>query len=80
MVSLPYDIFRRILSFRDLTYEYAIRTGTPSSQWAKEYTILQPCAEYQMINGRIVSLYWGRPYMSVHGWNVGMALPTRAGF
>ena len=42
--------------------------------------ILAPCAEYQMINGRIVTLYWDRPYMSVHGWDVGLLLPSRASF
>ena len=61
MVSLPYDLFRHILSFRDPIYEYARRFGTPSAQWAEEYTILAPGSEYQMINGRIVTLYWGRP-------------------
>ena len=40
--------------------------------------ILAPCAEYQMINGRIVALYWDRPYISVHGWDVD--LPSRASF
>ena len=53
----------------------------PSAQWADEYTILQPCAEYQMINGRIVALSWDRPYMSIHSWDCDMALvPTRASF
>ena len=52
----------------------------PSAQWAEKYTILAPCAEYQMINGRIVVLYWDRPYMSVTGWDLDWILPTRASF
>ena len=52
----------------------------PSAQWAVEYTILAPCAEYQMINGRIVVLYWDRPYISIHSWDCDMILPTRASF
>ena len=81
MVSLPYELFCRILSFGDPIYEYARRFGTPSAQWAEEYTILAPGAEYQMINGRIVVLYWDRPYMSIHSWDCDMTLmPTRASF
>ena len=59
MVSLPYELFRHILSFRDPIYEYARRFGMPSALWAEEYTILAPGAEYQMTNGRVVVLYWG---------------------
>ena len=61
MVLLPYALFRHILSFRGPIYEYACRFGTPSAQWAEEYTILAPGAEYQRINGRIVVLHWDRP-------------------
>ena len=77
---LPYELFRYILSFRDPIYELARRFGTPSAQWVREYMILAPCAEYQMINGRIVTLYWDRPYISVHGWDVDLLLPSRASF
>ena len=80
MVSLPYELFRHILSFRDPIYEYARRFGAPSAKWADEYTILAPSAEYQMINGRIVALYWDRLYISVHGWDVDLLLPSRASF
>ena len=81
MVSLPYELFRHILSFRDPIYEYARRFGVPSAQWAEEYTILAPGAEYQMINGRIVVLYWGRPYISIHSWDCDTTLmPTRTSF
>ena len=80
MVSLPYELFRHILSFRDPIYEYARRCGAPSAKWADEYTILAPSAEYQMINGRIVTLYWDRPCISVHGWGTDMLLPSRASF
>ena len=79
MISLPYELFRHILSFRDPYYEYALRFGTPSANWAEEYTILAPSAEYQMINGRIVTLYWDRP-RSVHGWDIDLLLPSRASF
>ena len=57
MVSLPHDLFRHILSFRDPIYEYVRRFGAPSAEWAQEYTMLAPSAEYQMINGRVVILY-----------------------
>ena len=80
MVSLPYELFCHILSFKDPIYELARRFGTPSAQWVREYMILAPCAEYQMINGRIVTLYWDRPYISVHGWDVDLLLPSRASF
>ena len=82
MVSLPYELFRHILSFWDPYYEYAFRFGTPSAPWAREYTILAPGAEYQMINGRIVTLYWDRPYISAHSWDTDLAsiLPSRASF
>ena len=81
MVSLPHDLFRHILSFRDPHYEYARSFGTPSAKWAQEYVILAPNAEYQMINGRIVILYWDRPYITIHGWDTDMTLmPTRASF
>ena len=76
---LPYELFRYILSFRDPIYELARRFGAPSAQWVREYMILAPCAEYQMINGHIVTLYWDRP-RSVHGWDVDMFLPSRASF
>ena len=77
---LPYELFRYILSFRDPIYELARRFGVPSAQWIREYMILAPCAEYQMINGRIVALYWDRPYISVHGWDVDLLIPSRASF
>ena len=81
MVSLPHDLFRHILSFRDPIYEYVRRFGAPSAEWAQEYTILAPSAEYQMINGRVVILYWDRPYISIHSWDTDMTLvPTRASF
>ena len=80
MISLPYELFRYILSFRDPYYEYARRFGAPSANWAEEYTILAPSAEYQMINGRIVVLYWDRPDISFHSWDCDMILPTRASF
>ena len=76
---LPHELFRYILSFRDPIYEYVRRFGAPSAQWVREYMILAPCAEYQMINGRIVTLYWDRP-RSVHGWDVDMFFPSRASF
>ena len=78
MVSLPYDLFRHILSFRDPIYEYACRFGAPSARWAEEYTILGPVAEYQMINGRVVTLYWDRP-ISIYSCDVA-SMPTRASF
>ena len=80
MVSLPYDLFRHILSFKDLIYEYARRFGVPSARWAEEYTIVSPCAEYVMTNGHIVTLHWDRPYISIHRWDCDMILPTRASF
>ena len=80
MVFLPYELFRHILSFRDPIYELARGHGMPSAQWAEEYTILGPCAEYQMFNGRIAILYWDRPYISIHGWDCDMILPSRASF
>ena len=81
MISLPHELFRYILSFRDPIYEYVRRFGAPSAEWPQEYTILAPGAEYQMINGRIVILYWDRPYSSIHSWDLDMALmPTRASF
>ena len=80
MNPLPYDLFRHILSFRGPIYELARRYGTPSAEWAQEYTSMAPCAEYRMINDRIVILYWGRPYMSVHRWDLDWTLPTRASF
>ena len=82
MISLPHELFRHILSFRDPIYEYVRRFGAPSAEWAQEYVILAPGAEYQMINGRVVTLYWDRPYISVHGWDTDMAFlpPSRASF
>ena len=81
MVSLPYELFRHVISFRDSIYEYVRRFGAPSAEWAQEYTILAPSAEYQMINGRVVILYWDRPYISIHSWDTDMTLvPTRASF
>ena len=79
MISLPHDLFRYILSFRDPIYEYVRRFGAPSAQWVQEYMILAPCAEYQMINGRIVTLYWDLP-ISVYRVDVDMPLPSRASF
>ena len=81
IISLPHELFRHILSFRDPIYEYALRFGMPSAHWAKDYTILAPSAEYQMINGRIVVLYWDRPHISIHSWDYDMTLmPSRASF
>ena len=80
MISLPHELFRHILSFRDPIYEYIRRFGTPSAEWAQEYVILAPSAEYQMINGRIVILYWGRPRISVFSWDTDIELPSRASF
>ena len=81
MICLPHEVFRHILSFRDPIYEYVRRFGAPSAEWAREYTILAPSAEYQMINGRIVALYWVRPYISIQGWNYDLILmPARASF
>ena len=54
--------------------------GLPSAEWVQTYTIRAPSAEYQMINGRIGSLHWDRPYMSVHGWDLDLMLPARASF
>ena len=80
MVSLPYELFCHILSFKDPIYELARRFGTPSAQWTEEYMILTPGAEYEMINGRIVTLYWDRPY-TVHSWDCDLVLmPSRASF
>ena len=80
MVSLPHDLFRHILSFRGPIYEYVRRFGAPSVAWVQEYTILTPCAEYEMVNGRLVILYWDRPYISAHGLDRDWILPTRASF
>ena len=81
MVFLPCELFRHILNFRDPIYEYARRFGMPSAQWAEEHTILASGAEYQMINGRIVTWYWDRPYISIHSWDCDMILmPSRASF
>ena len=80
MVSLPYDLFRHILSFRDPIYEYIRRFGAPSARWDAEYTIVSPCAEYEFINGRIVILYWDSPYISVHRDVDVVWMPTRASF
>ena len=80
MVFVPYETFRHILSFKDPIYEYARRFGAPSARWAEEYTIVSPCAEYEIINGRIVILHWDRPYISIHRWDCDMILPTRASF
>ena len=80
MVSLPYELFRHILSFRDPIYEYVRRFGAPSARWADEYTIVSPCVEYEFINGRIVILYWDSPYISVHRDRDMVWMPTRASF
>ena len=80
MISLPTDLFRHILSFRDPIYEYTRRFGTPSARWAQEYVILGPTIEYEMINGRVVTFEWDRPYFSVHGYDLDMVLlPTCKG-
>ena len=80
MISLPHELFRYILSFRNPVYEYVFRFGAPSARWVREYVILAPCAEYQMTNGRIVTLYWDLPCISVYGWDVDIPLPSRASF
>ena len=74
MISLPTDLFRHILSLRDPIYEYTRRFGTPSARWAQEYVILGPTIEYEMINGRVVTFEWDRPYFSVHGYDLDMVL------
>ena len=74
MVFVPNALFRHSLSFKGPICELARGHGMPSAQWADEYTILQPRAEYEMINGRIVVLYWGRPS------SCDRILPTRASF
>ena len=66
-MNIPFALSRHTLSFRDPMYEYTRRYGAPSVYCAKEYTVIGPCAEYQMINGRVVVLYWDRPYRSAHG-------------
>ena len=76
----PYDLFRHTLSFKDPIYEYVRQFRAPSAEWAEEYTMLAPSAEYQMINGRIVSPHWDRPCISAHGWDLDLMLPTRANF
>ena len=81
MISLPTDLFRHILSFRDPIYEYTRRFGAPSARWAQEYVVLGPMIEYEMINGRVVTFEWGRSYFSVHGYDVDMVLlPTCQAF
>ena len=81
MISLPTDVFRHILSFRDLNYELARRCGTPSARWIQEYVVLGPTIEYEMINGRVEIFEWDRSYFSVHGYDVDMVLlPTCASF
>ena len=82
MISLPKDLFRHILSFRDLNYELARRSGVPSARRGRYYVILGPTIEYEMIRGRIVSLEWDRPVYSVHGYDTDiiMGRPTRASF
>ena len=79
MVSLPYELFRHILSFREPIYEYVRRLGAPSARWADEYTIVSPWFAYEFINGRIVILYWGMPYI-VHRDRDMVWIPTRASF
>ena len=56
-------------------------TASSSSEWAEEeYVILVPCFEYQVINDRIASLHWDKPY-EVRGWDMDMRLlPPRASF
>ena len=79
MTSLPHDLFRHILSFKDPIYELACQRGLPSVDWAKVYNIVAPSAEYEMIRGRIVSLHWDRPY-TVYRWGVHVMVPSRASF
>ena len=83
MMYFPHDLFFKSLRYRDPIYELARIYRTPSARWADEYTILAPCSEYEMLNGRIVSLRWDRPYISVHAWDMDLILhtpPTRASF
>ena len=61
MISLPHDLFRHILSFKDPIYELAYQRGLPSVDWANVYNIVALSAEYELIRGRIVSLHWDRP-------------------
>ena len=79
MVSLPYALFRHILSFKDPIYELARQRGLPSADWSQWYNIVAPSAEYEMIRGRIVSLHYDRPY-TVDRWGVHVMVPSRASF
>ena len=81
-MHLPFDLFKKILSYKDPLFEIAHRYRTPSARWAEEYTIMAPCVELEMINGRIVRLHWERPYISVRAWDMDMLLntPSRASF
>ena len=79
----PRDLFFYILSYRDPFYELAHLYRAPSAHWTDEYTILAPCSEYEVLNGRIVSLHWERPHISVRAWGMGLILHmplTRASF
>ena len=81
MISLPKELFRHILSFRDPNYELARRSGVPSARWGRYYLILGPTIEYEMVNGRVVSAEWGRPVYSIHGYEMNMVLtPWQAAF
>ena len=81
-MHLPFDLFKKILSYKDPFLEIAHKYRTPSARWAEEYTMLAPGAEFEMISERIVCLHWERPYISVHAWDIDMILntPTRASF
>ena len=81
-MHLPFDLFKKILSYKDPFLEIAHKYRTPSARWAEEYTILAPGSVFEMINGRLVCLHWDRPYISVHAWDLDMTFntPTRASF
>ena len=81
-MHLPFDLFKKILSYKDPFLEIAHKYRTPSARWAEEYTILAPGSVFEMINGRLVCLHWDRPYISVHAWDLDMTFntPTQASF
>ena len=78
MISLPKDLFCHILSFHDPIYELARRYGLPSARWGRYFVILGPTIEYEMVNGRIVSLEWDRPVYSIHGYDTDIIMTPAA--
>ena len=81
-MHLPFDLFKKILSYKDPFLEIAHKYRTPSARWAEGYSMLAPGSVFEMINGRLVCLHWDRPYISVHAWDLDMIFntPTRASF